>query len=263
MIKVKIYELLVNSISKDIDQTNNNIICIIQARMDSSRLPAKVVAPIAGNSLLYYVIKRASLSKLKKVVVATTEKPIDNIVAFVSKQNNVDCFRGDESDVLLRYFKAAQAYNASAVIRIASDCPLIDSELIDRVINIHTNNTDLDYIYIEGYPIGLGDVELVSFSALETCHNNTNVKQTYYREHVTTYIRDNLQKFKIYIEKGPKELQRDYRLCVDELDDLKVVRQVYNHFLPRLDFNSKDIIDFLDENPAIAKINQHVKQKTG
>jgi len=241
----------------------NNVICIIQARMDSSRLPSKIVAPIAGNPLLYYVIKRVLLSKLEKIVVATTEMPVDSIVGFVSQEYGVDCFRGDESDVLSRFVQAAKLYNASAVVRITADCPLIDPEVINKIMDIYEEYPGSDYIFIEGYPRGLGDVEFISNSALEKCFRETGKNQTYYREHVMTYITENPDKFNIRIEKSPMKERRDYRLCVDELDDLKVVREVYNHFLPRMDFNSEDIIGYLDENPEIAEINRHVKQKTG
>jgi len=240
----------------------SDIICVIQARMKSSRFPAKVVAPIANNPLLYYVIKRVVLSEFKKVVVATTKMPVDDIIDFVSQKCNVDCIRGDESDVLARYVKAAKLYNAKAVVRITADCPLVDPEVINGVLKHYEENPAFDYIFIEGYPIGLGAVELISSFALETSYKETEVTQTYYREHVMTYILDNPDKFSVYTEKTSKKVQRDYRLCVDELDDLKVVRKVYEHFLPRLDFSSGDIIQFLDTHPNIPKINQHVKQKT-
>lgn len=240
----------------------SDIICVIQARMKSSRFPGKVVAPIANNPLLYYVIKRVALSELKKIIVATTKMPVDDIVEFVSQKCGVDCIRSDESDVLARYVEAAKLYSAKAVIRITADCPLVDPEVINEVLKLYEENSSSDYIFIKGYPIGLGDVELISSSALKTSYKKTEVTQDYYREHVMTYIMDNPDKFNIYIKKTSKKVQRDYRLCVDELDDLKVVRKVYEHFLPRLDFNSEDIICFFDNHPNIPKINQHVKQKT-
>ena len=240
----------------------SDVICVMQARMNSSRFPAKVVAPIAGNPLLYYVIKRVTLSELKKIVVATTKMPVDDIIKFVCQKCNVDCVRGNELDVLARYLQAAKLYSAKAVVRITSDCPLVDPEVIDRIIKLYEKNPNSDYVFIEGYPIGLGAVELISSSALETSYKETKITQTYYREHVMTYIVDNPDKFSIYIEKTSKKVQRDYRLCVDELDDFKVVRKVYEHFLPQLDFSSEDIIQFLDNHPNIPKINQHVKQKT-
>lgn len=239
----------------------SDVICVIQARMNSSRFPAKVVAPIADNPLLYYVIKRVALSEFKKIVVATTKMPVDDIVEFVSQKCDVDCIKGNESDVLARYIQAAKLYDAKAVVRITADCPLVDPEVINGVLKLYEENSASDYIFIEGYPIGLGAVELISSPALETSYKETKVTQTYYREHVMTYIIDNPDKFSIYTEKTSRKVQRDYRLCVDELDDLKVVRKVYEHFLPRLDFSSEDIIYFLDNHPDIPKINQHVKQK--
>jgi spore coat polysaccharide biosynthesis protein SpsF (cytidylyltransferase family) len=240
---------------------DKNIICVIQARMDSSRLPAKVVAPIGGDSLLYYVIRRVSLSKLDKIVVATTKMTVDDIIEFVSQKCKVDCIRGDELDVLSRFVQTADLYNADAVIRITADCPLIDPEVINNILELYNEDQMLDYILIEGYPRGLGDVELISNSALETCSKDTDITQTYYREHVMTYIIDNPDKFNIYIGKT-NEKYENYRLCVDELDDLRVVREVYNYFLPKIDFYTKDIVDFLNENPHVPDINKHIKQKT-
>jgi spore coat polysaccharide biosynthesis protein SpsF len=239
----------------------SDIICVIQARMNSSRFPAKVVAPIVGNPLLYYVIKRVALSELKKIVVTTTKMQVDAIIEFISQKNNVDCIRGNESDVLARYVQAAELYSAKAVVRITADCPLVDPEIINKVLKLYEKNPASDYIFIEGYPIGLGAVELISSSALKTSYNETEVKHIYYREHVMTYIIDNPDKFSIYIKKTSRKVQKDYRLCVDELDDLEVVRKIYEHFLPRLDFSSEDIIQYLDSHPNIPKINQHVKQK--
>ena len=93
-------------------------------------------------------------------------------------------------------------------------------------------------------------------------YEKTEIAQTYYREHVTTYIIDNPDKFSVYTKKASKKIKRDYRLCIDELDDLKVIRKVYKHFLPRLDFSSEDIICFFNNHPDIPKINQHIRQKT-
>ena len=240
---------------------NSSVICVIQARMDSSRLPAKVVAPIEGDSLLHYVIRRVSLSKLEKIVVATTKMAVDDIIEFISQKCKVDCIRGDELDVLSRFVQTADLYNADAVIRITADCPLIDPEVINKVLELYNENPRLDYIFIEGYPRGLGDVELISNSALKTCYKETDVTQTYYREHVMTYIIDNPDKFNIYIEKTNKQFE-NYRLCVDELDDLRVVREVYSHFLPKFDINTKEIVGFLNDNPHVSEMNKHIKQKT-
>ena len=139
---------------------------------------------------------------------------------------------------------------------------MIDPEIINKVLKIYEEEPDADYIFIEDYPRGLGDIELISSKALKTSFEETNPDQTYYREHVMTYITDNPSKFNIHIEKAPLDMQKDYRLCIDESDDFEVVRKVYENFLPNLNFNSEDIIQFLDENPEIVEINKHVKQKT-
>ncbi len=237
----------------------NDVICVIQARMNSSRFPAKVAAPISNYPILYYVIKRVEQSKIKKIIVATTKMPVDDVIDFLSCKYNIDCLRGDESDVLSRYVKAARSYKAKAIIRITADCPLVDPKIIDKVVNYYKEKPGSDYVFIKGYPLGLGAAELISAPALETIYRETKPSQHYYREHVVTYILDHKQKFNLYIKKAPIGVQKKYRLCIDELKDLEVIRKVYEHFLPRLDFSTEEIIKFLDRHREIAKINQSVK----
>ena len=238
-------------------------VAIIQARMGSSRLPKKVLAPLAGHNVLYYVIKRCQLSKkLEEVIVATTTKTEDDkLVDFVGSLG-VKVFRGSENDVLERYIEAAVKVDADPVIRVTGDCPLIEPAIIDDIINLYMK-TAIDYAFIDGYPRGVDGAEALSLSALQRTLKETSPEDIYYREHVMTYITDNPDKFKIKITKAPKTLNKpELRLCVDEAADLEVVRRICEHFKPREDFKLSEILAFLNNYPKIAYINRHVRQKT-
>ncbi len=145
------------------------IVAVVQARMSSTRLPGKVLAEVAGHPMLWHVVHRLRRARLvNRIVVATSENPADDAIQQFCKQESIDCFRGSESDVLDRYYQAAQAFSADVVVRITADCPLIDSNIVDRVIQ-HFLDDDLDYVSNAlryTYPDGL-DVEVFSFAALE------------------------------------------------------------------------------------------------
>ncbi|MCK4821032.1 hypothetical protein KA005_35030, partial [bacterium] len=151
---------------------------------------------------------------------------------------------------------------ADPIVRITGDCPLIEPAVIDEAINLY-DETHADYVYIKGYPIGVGEVEVLPLSALERILKETTSEDIYYREHVMTYIMDYPEKFKVNIQEAPELYQRsDIRLTVDEPDDLEVIRRICEHFSPRVDFSLPEVIEFLDQHPEIAALNAHVKQKT-
>jgi spore coat polysaccharide biosynthesis protein SpsF len=147
----------------------NRIIAIIQARMGSDRLPGKVLLPIMGKPMLWHVVNRTNQSRLlNKVVVATTKKSKDDIITEFCRKNGISCYRGEEFDVLDRYYKAAKLYKADIVVRITSDCPLVDPALLDKTIKAYIENMkSLDGASTalkRTYPRGL-DIEVFSFSA--------------------------------------------------------------------------------------------------
>jgi spore coat polysaccharide biosynthesis protein SpsF len=145
------------------------IVALIQARMGSSRFPGKVLQDLAGRPMLWHVVNRVrKAEKVDKVVVATTDRDVDDPVARFCAQEDVACFRGDEQDVLDRFYQAAKANHADVVVRITADCPLIDGAVIDKVLE-RFQRGDCDYacnIIRYTYPDGL-DAEVCSFAALE------------------------------------------------------------------------------------------------
>jgi len=239
-----------------------NPVAIIQARYGSTRLPGKVLKPLASHTVLYYVIRRCQLSRsLADVVVATTEEPADDVIETYCRSLGVPVFRGSQEDVLLRYVEAAAWSNADPIVRITSDCPLIEPAIIDQVVQSFANSR-ADYVFIQGYPRGIGDAEVMTLSALQRSLEETAPSDIRYREHVMTYLIDHPEKFRLQIVEAPAEIQAlGLRLCIDQAEDMTVIKSICEQFSPRIDFDLLEILDFLRQNPAIATINRHVPQK--
>jgi spore coat polysaccharide biosynthesis protein SpsF len=236
-------------------------VAIIQARLGSTRLPGKVLLPLGDSTVLDYAVRRCQLSaKLADVIIATTENASDDALAEYAKSLGVSVFRGSESDVLERYIGAAIQSQADPIVRITSDCPLIDPGIIDQAVGEY-EATRADYVFIDGWPRGTGDAEVMPLSALQHAYNHSLPSDTYYREHVMTYLTDHPEEMKLHVVEVPQSLRRPFRLCVDEQADLNVARCVCDHFSPRIDFTVAEIIAFLDEHPEIAAKNLHVRQK--
>ncbi len=235
---------------------------IIQARCGSTRLPGKVLKPLAAQSVLFYVVRRCQLSRsLADLVVATTIEPADDVIEDYCRTLGVPVYRGSRDDVLLRYVEAGDWSHADPIVRITSDCPLIEPAVIDAVIEAYSR-ADADYAFIQGYPRGVGDAEVMSLAALRKALAETSPLDTGYREHVMTYLTDHPEKFRLCIAEAPAEAQNpEVRLCVDEPDDLEVIRKICCHFAPRINFKLAEVLAFLEERPEVAAINRHVVQK--
>ena len=238
-------------------------IAIIQARLTSTRLPGKVLKDLAGQTVLALRIRRCQLSRrLASVVLATTDEPADDCLCTSAQSLGIEVFRGSREDVLDRYLNAARC---SAPIRSSASRAIARSSSrrsIDAVIESF-ERTQAEFIYTEGFPRGTGDAELVPFAALERAWNLTRPNEAYYREHVITYHWKHPHEFRPFVVEAPAEIRKlDYRLCVDEADDLAVIRRICEHFAPRIDFNLAEVIEFLGRHPEVAAINRNVAQKT-
>lgn len=242
------------------------VVCIIQARMGSTRLPGKVMEKIKGKSILYYVVERVKQANLiDQIVIATTTNKQDDVIVEEADRLNVECFRGSEQDVLLRYYHAAKKYDANVIVRITSDCPLIDPKIIDNVVSIYLENPEYSLVTNAGpnvekrtSPRGL-DTEVFSFEDLEKSFNNATKK--YQREHVTPFIYEHSEKFKVFFIKAEGKLKRpDIRITLDTKQDFELISKIINHF-DTIDFNTEDVINFLENKPKLLEINKDVKQK--
>lgn len=238
-------------------------VAIIQARVGSARLPGKVLKEINGKPMIEQVINRVKLAKkVDKVVLAIPNIPKDDILFKLAKRLNTVCIKGSEQNVLSRYLKAAKETKADVIIRITGDCPLIDAQTIDEMLD-EFEREKCDYLLndakYKGHPRGF-DVDIFFTQCLKKTAELSN--KDYHKEHITTFMLEYPEMFKIKYFKTSKNLYRpNYRLCVDEILDLILVRKIFKYFAPREDFTIREIIEYLDRNPKIAAINENVKQK--
>ncbi len=199
------------------------IIAITQARTASTRFPNKIMNKIKGKTLLNIHINRIKKSKkINAIIIATTNKRKDDIIELESNKLNVSCYRGDEEDVLDRFYRAAKPYNPDFVVRLTSDCPLIDPSLIDMIIK-KTINSNVDYCsntLIESYPDGQ-DIEVFSFNSLKKAWSKS--KLTSEREHVTPYMKKN---FKILNIHSNNMKFNKVRMTVDDPKDFLVIKKL-------------------------------------
>lgn len=244
---------------------NVSVVCIMQARTGSTRLPEKVLKKIKNKTILEHDIDRVLKAKsVDELVIATTEKEEDNVIVDIAKNCSVGHYRGSEDNVLSRYYFAAKKYNAEIVIRITSDCPLIDPQIIDDMVNEFLKlrkNENLDYLSNKvkmTFPRGL-DVEVFTFDALEKTF--LEATQKFEKEHVTPYIYLNPNKFKI------KNYENDtnysmFRWTLDTEEDFLLIKTIYDHlYNENKMFLFKDVLKYVQENPKISKLNDHVRQK--
>ncbi len=238
-----------------------NIVTVIQARTGSSRLPNKIILPLADKPLLYRMYERAAASKLKgKIVIATTTNQSDDIVEDLCDEYKLNCYRGHPTDLLDRHYQTAKFFQADAVVKIPSDCPLIDPNIIDRVLKYYTDNF-YKYDYVSNlhpatYPDG-NDVEIMSFKTLEYAWHNAN--KDFEREHTTPYIWENPDKFRIgnVAWESGMDYSMTYRFTIDYTEDYNFIKQVYDEIYPlNPNFSMQDILDLLERKPEIKKINE-------
>jgi len=235
-------------------KNNEKILIIIQARTDSRRFPKKVLARIKGKPILWHVINRVKQMKHDKIIIATTNRKIDNKIAEIAKNSNVKCFRGKTNDVLDRFFQAAKNYKADAIVRITADCPLIDPFESNKIIAKFFAGK-YDYVTTDDktYPKGL-DTECFNFRSLKKAWKNA--KQKSEREHVTSYIWKNPDKFKISIIRNTKRIKQ--RWVVDYKDDFIFVKKIYNQLYKSGEtFLMTDILRVIRKEPHLLMINHH------
>lgn len=238
------------------------VVGIIQARMGSTRLHGKVMQDLSGETVLGRTVSRASRSRLlDAIVVATTNQSADDVIERLSVQRGWECFRGSEWDVLDRYYSVATACQAEAVVRLTSDCPLIEPEIIDQVVESFLGRQpELDYaantLPPRTFPRGL-DTEVMRFDALERAWRED--RNPAWREHVTPYIYRTPERFRLHSVINPTDLS-SMRWTVDTPEDLAFVRRIYEHF-GHDSFSWREVIAALDRHPDWLGINRDVEQK--
>lgn len=228
--------------------------------MGSSRLPGKVLMDIAGQTMLSQVVMRLRRAKhIEEILVATTDQPADDAIVAECRKADVKVSRGDQADVLDRYYRAAQLSKADVVVRITSDCPLIDPGLTDQTIArfLEAGPDYASNALVRTYPRGL-DTEVMSFDALARTWRKA--QKPYEREHVTPYIYEHPEEFKLLPVTGEVDFSH-HRWTVDTPEDLDFVRAVYNRLKATPDFAGREILELLEREPELVELNRAVKQK--
>jgi len=240
------------------------VLCIVQARMGSERLPGKVIKPILGKPMILYTLDRLKRSKyVDEIVLATSISEKEEPLVQVVRQEGYNIFRGEENNVLKRYVDAYKEFGGDVIVRVTGDCPLIDPQIVDNVIS-HYLMYDYDYVrldvpdtFIRGF-----DVEVFSAEALERTYDEVSKSnEEQYMEHVTLYMYRNKDKFKIGYVKGDKLYNKNYRLCVDTTEDFEVVNKIYDFFKDEF-VAAKSVVRFLNENKGLTKVNECIVQKS-
>jgi len=237
------------------------IVSIVQARMGSSRLPGKALLDIHGRTMLARVVRRAGRSALiDEQVVATSGEKADDAIVSECNSLGIASFRGSEYDVLDRYYQAAMAFSADCIVRITSDCPLIDPEVIDRVVQAFLDNgPDYASNTIEStYPRGL-DAEVFTFDALECAWRKAF--RDFERVHVTPYIYQHPEEFRKLSVTGTENWSH-CRWTVDTREDLALIRAIYEKIDTDDLFSWRDVLKLFKREPNLAEINRHIRQKS-
>tara|TARA_B100000315_G_scaffold25642_1_gene22133 strand:- start:16 stop:801 length:786 start_codon:yes stop_codon:yes gene_type:complete len=252
---------------------NGKLVAIVQARMGSSRLPGKVLKSIQGKPMLWHIVDRIkSVTIIDEVIIATTDLSIDDPVANMALSNQIPCFRGSESNVLNRFFLAAKKYDGKHLIRITGDCPLIDPNTIETLINYYNSNS-FEYCSVacgagvagkgvnKRYPDGL-DTEIFSFNVLNVAENEAISKL--HLEHVTPFIWKQPDRFNLGLLFPEKEDFSQYRWTVDNDVDFEFIEWVYDKlYSQNYLFSMKDVLKLIFKNRDSANINKHFVGKEG
>lgn len=237
------------------------VLAVVQARKGSTRLPGKVMKPLAGRTLIEVLVSRLRKAKmLDEVLVATTTEKTDDVLVAHCKSKKIPVFRGSSEDVLKRYVDACRKHSASVVVRITGDCPLVDPQLVDSMIRSFAKKK-VDYLSNTNppsYPDGL-DIEVFTIEALEKAADRASLGPQ--REHVTPYIYQS-GNFKTANFANQDDFSTE-RWTVDESNDLKVVNDIFQHFSPRIDFSWKEVMELRKKTPKIFLCNRHLVRNEG
>lgn len=237
-------------------------VAIVQARMNSTRLPGKVLKQVCGRPFLSILLERVAAAKtLDEIVVATTGRVEDKAIVDACRRWGVPIFCGSEKDVLLRYRDAARAFHAKTVVRLTADCPLLDPTVIDDVVHVYHAHSVYDYVsnvQTRLFPRGL-DTEVFSFEALEKAAREA--KHPSYREHVTPYFYLPGTPFQVGELRGPYDASK-FRWTLDQKEDLQLLTQILEVIYPTQILASwEEIVSLYETHPEWKKWNSHVRQK--
>jgi spore coat polysaccharide biosynthesis protein SpsF (cytidylyltransferase family) len=234
-------------------------LCIIQARLGSSRFKKKIFQEINGYKIIELVYKRVSKStKINKILIATTKSKVDDELINFLKKKKIPFFRGSEKNVLDRYYRASIKYKADNIIRITSDCPLISSDFIDEHIKLfEKKKLDVVSSYVlKSFPIGIS-MSICKFKILENAWKNARLN--YDKEHVMPFV------YKMKNIKIEKTIDKNFslkkfpRLTLDYPEDLITIKNVYKYFYPKIYFSWIDVIKLYVKKKDLFLSNENIK----
>jgi spore coat polysaccharide biosynthesis protein SpsF len=239
------------------------IVCIVEARFASTRLPGKVLLPIVGNPMLALMIERLQRARtIDEIVIATSANPADDAIALLATDMGAHVFRGSEEDVLDRVVKAAQSRDADIIVETTGDCPLIDPGIVDKVVgDFLMGGADfVSNVLPHTTPRGT-DVRV--FWAKDLAEINVRSQDPADHEHVSLHFWEHPERYRCRnVETDLPEAAAHLRLTVDESADLELVREVYQRLYPSNPaFTLADVLQLLDQQPGLAAINRHTPQK--
>ncbi len=240
---------------------HKKILIVVQARMQSTRLPGKIMLPILGESLLSRMIERLKMIRYNaEILIATSSEKEDEIIENEAKKIGVHCFRGDLNNLLDRHYQASKLFDAELIVKIPSDCPLIDPKIIDKVFDYYYKNEG-QFNYVSNlhpatFPDG-NDVEIMTIDCLQKTW--LEASKPLELEHTTPYIWENPDKYAIgnvEWETG-LDFSMSHRFTIDYLEDYLFIKSVYGELYPQKpNFNLYDILTFLKNKPEIFEINE-------
>jgi spore coat polysaccharide biosynthesis protein SpsF len=236
-------------------------VAIIQTRMSSTRLPGKAMKELCGKPVLGHIVERVKQSReLDKVVIATSIGSEDDQIEVFAKEHQYCLYRGSLDNVLERFYFCAKMVEADIVVRLTGDNTLVDPFLIDEAIRYFRNKSTLDYLYYkQGVPLGMA-VEVFQFSALESAYREASNKACI--EHVTPYLYQNPQRFRIEHYNDGQESLAHYRWTLDTEEDWRLIEALYGYlYKGRHDFYLADILDVMQAHPELYDINKDIEQK--
>ena len=239
------------------------VVIIDQARMQSTRLPGKILKEVQGKTLLEYQIERLRRVKLADdVVIATTIKEADQPIVDLCSKLAVSCFRGSEEDVLSRYYDAAQVHGADVVVRVTSDCPIIDPIVLDHILSAYLADPDLyDFVsntLVRTYPRGM-DAEVFPFRVLQEAHHESlNPGE---REEVSPFMHQRPERYRL-LNIAYASDQSHHRWTVDTPADFDLISRIIEELYPKnSSFSLEDILQLISLRPELSMINSQVKHK--
>jgi spore coat polysaccharide biosynthesis protein SpsF len=239
------------------------VLAILQARFGSTRLPGKVLRPILGKPMLGRQLERvAHASTVDKLIVATTLDASDNAIQELCATAGITCFRGDRDDLLDRFYQASKPFKPKHVVRLTGDCPLLDSTLIDGVVQFYLDGS---YDYASNairptFPDGL-DVEVFGFRALVEAWSEAKLPSQ--REHVTSFIYSQPERYRIGHFMSDNDLAH-LRWTVDEVEDFDLVHRIYEDLYPKNpNFKTSDILQLIENHPELKTLNKHFRRNEG